>query len=53
MTRRARKHLVDDAVAVVAWIGLIAVLVAFAGYPQAWGVVAASLVVQFATGGLR
>jgi hypothetical protein len=53
MTRRARKQFVDDAVAVIAWVGLAAAIVAFAGYPQAWAVVAASLVIQAMTGGLR
>lgn len=53
MTRRARNQFLDNAVAVIAWIGLIAVLVAFAGYPQAWGVVVASMVIQAMTGGLR
>jgi hypothetical protein len=53
MTRRARKQFTANAVAVIAWIGLAAVLVAFAGHPQAWAVVAASLVIQAATGGLR
>jgi hypothetical protein len=52
MTRRVRK-LTRDAVAVIAWIGLAAVVVAFAGYPQAWAVVVASLGIQAATGGLR
>ena len=53
MSRRARNKHLDNAVAVVAWIGLAAAVVAFAGYPQAWAVVAASLVIQAMTGGLR
>jgi hypothetical protein len=53
MSRRARKQLLDDAVAVVAWAGLTAVLFAFNGYPQAWAVVVASLVIQATTGRLR
>jgi hypothetical protein len=53
MSRRARKQLLDDATAVIAWIGLVAAIVAMAGYPQAWGVAAASLIIQIARGQLR
>lgn len=53
MSRRARNKHLDNVVAIAAWIGLAAAIVAFAGFPQAWGVVVASLVIQAMTGRLR
>jgi hypothetical protein len=51
MSRRSRTVLLDNAVAIVGWIGVAALVAALLGYSQAWAVVIASLVVQLLAGG--
>jgi hypothetical protein len=54
MTRRARTQIIDNIVAIIAWIGLFAAVFAgFGDQPQLWLLAVASLVIQAMTGGLR
>ncbi|PRY53526.1 hypothetical protein [Glycomyces artemisiae] len=51
MSRRSRNALLDNAVAIVGWIAVAALVAALLGYRQAWAVVVACLVVQLLAGG--